>query len=312
MSGVNTLKELREQRRIDINYVAREINISPAILEKIEAEQFREIGAPVYVRGYILNYARFLGLSEGEAGALVDSLNLGHGPELSLSEANIESQTKSFKKSNTGSLLLLLLVVSAIIVIFSQILNRDSWIMTQIRNTFPPESPTPRPNTELIISNGTATPPSATPTAPAEALPAGELKMESLPTPTEAAPVEALPASTPVPLKLESAMPGNDSGAGAPAPSTSPETNPATVNGDGFTLEMVGNSWVEITDKNKKRLKFATLRKGEKISLPLADAPYSVRITKPDNAHLSLNGQEVELETYKNGNRKDRFRLQVQ
>ena len=46
MSGVNTLKELREQRRIDINYVAREINISPAILEKIEAEQFREIGAP--------------------------------------------------------------------------------------------------------------------------------------------------------------------------------------------------------------------------------------------------------------------------
>lgn len=57
----------RETRGLSLSDVAEEIHIRAVHLAEIEAENWRAIGAPVYVRGFLRTYARFLGLDPEEA-----------------------------------------------------------------------------------------------------------------------------------------------------------------------------------------------------------------------------------------------------
>ncbi|MBV9149194.1 MAG: helix-turn-helix domain-containing protein [Candidatus Eremiobacteraeota bacterium] len=57
----------REARGLSLSEVAEDIHIRAIYLAEIEAENWRAIGAPVYVRGFLRTYARFLGLDPENA-----------------------------------------------------------------------------------------------------------------------------------------------------------------------------------------------------------------------------------------------------
>lgn len=57
----------RETRGLSLSDVAEEIHIRAVHLAEIEAENWRAIGAPVYVRGFLRTYARFLRLDPEQA-----------------------------------------------------------------------------------------------------------------------------------------------------------------------------------------------------------------------------------------------------
>ncbi len=59
-------RSAREARGLSVSDVAEQIHIRSVYLAAIENEEWASIGAPVYVRGFIRTYARFLGL-DGEA-----------------------------------------------------------------------------------------------------------------------------------------------------------------------------------------------------------------------------------------------------
>jgi cytoskeleton protein RodZ len=65
------LRSTRERKGLSIDQVAQETRISPRFLEALEAEQFNELPAPVYVRGFLRSYANFLQL---EPQPLLDQL----------------------------------------------------------------------------------------------------------------------------------------------------------------------------------------------------------------------------------------------
>jgi cytoskeleton protein RodZ len=65
------LRSTRERRGLSIDDVARDTRISPRFLEALEAEQFDELPAPVYVRGFLRSYASYLKI---EAQPLLDDL----------------------------------------------------------------------------------------------------------------------------------------------------------------------------------------------------------------------------------------------
>ncbi|MEO8538984.1 MAG: helix-turn-helix transcriptional regulator [bacterium] len=72
MAGIGeALRSTRERRGLSIEEVARDTRISPRFLEALEAEQFDELPAPVYVRGFIRSYASYLKL---EPQPLLDQL----------------------------------------------------------------------------------------------------------------------------------------------------------------------------------------------------------------------------------------------
>ncbi|MBD5654941.1 MAG: helix-turn-helix domain-containing protein [Candidatus Eremiobacteraeota bacterium] len=57
----------REARHLSLSDVSEQIHIRSVYLESIEQEDWSAIAAPVYVRGFIRTYARFLGLDAERA-----------------------------------------------------------------------------------------------------------------------------------------------------------------------------------------------------------------------------------------------------
>ena len=72
MSLGERFKTAREERGLTLSDVAEQIRIRAVYLSAIEDEDWKAIGAPVYTRGFLRTYARFLGLD----------------PELAVSEFN--------------------------------------------------------------------------------------------------------------------------------------------------------------------------------------------------------------------------------
>jgi flagellar biosynthesis protein FlhG len=56
----NLLRRLRESRGVDLNTIAQKTKIHIAHLRAIEEERFDKLPAVVYVRGFLVEYARFL------------------------------------------------------------------------------------------------------------------------------------------------------------------------------------------------------------------------------------------------------------
>jgi hypothetical protein len=63
----DTFRTARESKDLTVSEVAGYTHIRSVFLEAIEAEDWDAIGPPVYVRGFIRTYARFLGLDSDAA-----------------------------------------------------------------------------------------------------------------------------------------------------------------------------------------------------------------------------------------------------
>lgn len=76
MSLGERFRAAREQRGLTLSDVAEHLRIRSVYLAAIEEENWKAIGAPVYIRGFLRTYARYLGLDAEEA---VAAFNAGEG-----------------------------------------------------------------------------------------------------------------------------------------------------------------------------------------------------------------------------------------
>ena len=73
MSLGERFRAAREQRGLSLSEVAEHLRIRSVYLAAIEEENWSAIGAPVYTRGFLRTYARYLGLDPEEAVAAFNS-----------------------------------------------------------------------------------------------------------------------------------------------------------------------------------------------------------------------------------------------
>lgn len=78
----------REARGLTLSDVAEQIHIRSVYLAQIEKENWAAIGAPVYVRGFLRTYARFLGVDAEQAVAQFNATSAAGAPT---SNANASS-----------------------------------------------------------------------------------------------------------------------------------------------------------------------------------------------------------------------------
>jgi|ERR1700693_5045271 len=71
----------REARHLSLSDVSEQLHIRSVYLQSIEDEDWASIAAPVYVRGFVRTYARFLGLDPEEAAARYEEL-IGYTPRV--------------------------------------------------------------------------------------------------------------------------------------------------------------------------------------------------------------------------------------
>ncbi|HEY9181209.1 MAG TPA: RodZ domain-containing protein [Candidatus Baltobacteraceae bacterium] len=88
MSLGERFRAAREQRGLTLSEVAEQVRIRSVYLAAIEEENWKAIGAPVYTRGFLRTYARFLGLDPEDA---VAEFNAAEGPPAPLGQPQAAS-----------------------------------------------------------------------------------------------------------------------------------------------------------------------------------------------------------------------------
>lgn len=292
------LSAARMKRDLSIATAAMQSNLSQDIIERLEQNRFAEIGAPVFTRGYLGLYARFLGLNEAAVSQAFNKIKSEPAPELRLTAANIESQARPYRRrSYLGSWLLLIPVVAIGGVLLYQLFDNNSWLMKQINGAFntpqtsgevaPADGGSANSGNEIVLEvGGTPLSPEGTPLSPESA--------------------QNIPGLTPPPAADNSAASSDK-----PAETPAAETPPATAANRGIQLSFSAESWIEIYDNGRKKVLSKLVKAGEKIELPADGAPYNLNLGRPDGVVMLINGQEQPLENYRQKNSGRRFNVDV-
>jgi cytoskeleton protein RodZ len=88
----------REARGLSLSEVSEQIRIRSVYLAAIEEENWSAIGAPVYIRGFLRTYARFLGLDPEE---VVSAFAAANEPAAAASAPNHTSTSRSNRLSES-------------------------------------------------------------------------------------------------------------------------------------------------------------------------------------------------------------------
>ena len=64
MSPGERLRKMREHKNLSLQDVGKKLSLDIHVIEKLEADNYEELPPPIFTRGYVRNYAKFLGLSE--------------------------------------------------------------------------------------------------------------------------------------------------------------------------------------------------------------------------------------------------------
>lgn len=110
----------REARGLSLSDVAEQIRIRSVYLASIEEENWNAIGAPVYIRGFLRTYARFLGIDPEEAVAAFNRTQPAMPPALGLPATE---QPKTEAGARRGSVLVWVAAAVAVLLIAFVVYN---------------------------------------------------------------------------------------------------------------------------------------------------------------------------------------------
>jgi len=207
------LREAREKRRLSIEVVMEATKISRTNLVALESGDPSALPHPVYAKGFVRSYARYLGLDAEELCMAVDrefqdhpKALKEHGYEVAptAEKAFHDHESGEPRKRRGGKILLFLLAVLIAVVVALIFLaqKKQSVLTTAEQPAAMEQAQTPAETTPPAVESEPA--PQAQEGAPVETPPAAEEPAASQP-PPEAEPAKKPEAAKPEPAKSEAA-----------------------------------------------------------------------------------------------------------
>jgi len=255
------LRREREAQGIGHQQAAESLNLDPAVLTHLEANDFAALGAPVFVKGHLRRYASMLGLAEDEIVSMYDRSKQQLGEPSLVPKSRLEMapvRGKSRWPWVVGGAAAFF-VAAGLIAYLSE--HGLPWTGTS-----------PEETTVPVLQEVPATTTQAPAAAASVAAAAG-----STPTvPTAAQPTGPAPSSS----NAAPAAPGAD----APA---SAALQPGQVS---LQLKFSADSWVEVFDGSGKAVLYDLGKAGTERTITAA-APLSVTIGNAAAVAVAVNGR---------------------
>jgi cytoskeletal protein RodZ len=145
----------REARGLSLSDVAEQIRIRSLYLAAVEEENWNTIGAPVYIRGFLRTYARFLGIDPEEAVAAFNRTQPAPAQPSGLPSR--EGAEREAPSGTRGSLLIWVAGAVAVLLIAFVVYNELTLRRPEITATLP--SPAASPSAEATSSPAPTTKP---------------------------------------------------------------------------------------------------------------------------------------------------------
>lgn len=293
------LRNARAKFGLDLTQAARRVRTRTAVIEALENDRYQALGAPVFIRMYLLRYAESLGLPEHETLRRFKALGIDQPPPLRVTHP-LQARTKASD--------LRWLSYPAAFALIGWL----GWTVTQqlpelndSGNTLPPGFELTGISPDQLNAEPTAIPPALIelPDTESPVLSTSEpdndqeliaLAMsESVSPPLQPADPPAVPI-TPPPMTGGNTLNALGSALAAEIDENEPEPPP---NEHELVLEFSDACWVEVEDGDGRRLVYELLGPQDRRTLQ-GPAPFSIRLGNAAAARISLNGEPVERSVY--------------
>jgi cytoskeleton protein RodZ len=287
----------RRRQGLSLGDVARQLKLSVRQVEALERDDHASFAGPVFVRGFLRNYAKLLGL---DADALLTTAAPPPAQGAPVTAAAASEQppmvTEEAPGAERGGRMLTAVVIIALVgvalVLLASNLARDSGKPAEVAAV---QTPVPAP----------VAAPAVTPE------PAASAPIAAVPVPAEA----ATPASVPQEAAQPAAPPVSSTAAGEPASAPAPQEPPPAVaandeqpgarpqvstSGKGSArvqMEFEGESWVEVRDGTGATI-FARLNAAGTKRVVRGDPPLSLVVGNAANVKVTWHDKPVELQPH--------------
>ncbi|QYK14151.1 DUF4115 domain-containing protein [Shewanella rhizosphaerae] len=287
------LKAARESRQMTLASVAEQLNLRPSIVQDLEADNYDNIASATYVKGYVKNYARILGLEMAKVDAyLAESFPVVSAPTMQ------SFSRKTTRQARDGRLMLvtylIIFVLLALLVLWwvqksamvaDLDLSKPSVEETAELSTLPASSEPmlaqdPQAGTGIEMPREQSVPDRAVAEESTNAQLTGE-QAEDLPSEAGSTP------ETGVALEVTN----SNSQADEPLKSADDAV---------LALSLSGDCWIKVTDADGKVLVNGLKLAGKEMNV-FGQAPFKVILGAPQSLTMRLNGEQVDLAKYPSG-----------
>lgn len=257
------LAEARRMRNISLQDVAKELHLDEPKVTALEQNRFEQLGAPVFVKGYLRKYAEVVGVPAEDV--LADYRRCDGGDE---TPPIVGLRRPPSREFSPGPWLVALLAAAVATG------GAWAWFSGGLEDLFPADRPT-------------ALAPFAAEEAPPQD--AGSVPAETVPGNSEPEPVTPAPASA-----FEEPVEAAAVDADPPPVLEAPESEPAPEGQVALQLTFSGDCWTEVSDASGQRLYFGLGRAGETVSVT-GEAPLHVLLGDRENATLIVDGENFPI-----------------
>jgi cytoskeleton protein RodZ len=281
------LRKARKICRLSIENVALQLHIDPRVIKALEEDDFSQL-KPVFVRGYLRNYARLVNLP---VEPLLESYN--RLIETQKPPPQPPSPSSSGPDARWGIYLLVGGLAFALFLWGAYEAHRNSGSMGDLQ---PGGSPLGEPSpasgdVRSSVPAGQATAPVSP--RPEVTAPPGPGGGKSAAKPVEGVALNALPSGS----AREAVGQGSTAEAAQPASAASPDrfagSAPVGEGPDSLRVQVSADSWVAIRDHAGHRLAYETMPAGTDRTF-FGQAPFAVVLGNSPAIHLEFNGQAFE------------------
>jgi cytoskeleton protein RodZ len=312
------LADARQKAGLSVESVAENLHIAPLVVERLERDDYQSLPPATFVRGYLRNYARLLGLDAEKILALHTRVTGGVAArEMPLKRMGRADAHTAVKKGGMWkTLLLIVILVGAIYwvwghwgaVLYDLLLEATSG-SSNVEHPLSLQDGGRVSHADLIPTEEDRVVPRVSGSG-AVSLPADQsTSLESSTSALDPDPVREMESEPPLDPEEEMEtddLPDEAEGEGVSVSGGGMETSqavlptPSDLGRSTLVLKFTGRSWVRVVDAQGKRLI------GGEVSAPsvrelVGVPPFSVRLGNSGAVEIEHNGMPVEFSPRKTG-----------
>lgn len=303
------LQAARIQQGLSLEDVADRMHLSIDILKAIEDNNFEEITAPIFVKGYLRAYARIVSLNEDEMILQYRDFYSEEDPPIS-STSNILPELSAGDARIRWTTYLVVVVIAVLLAAWWWNTDKD----TEAPISLDSQSSEQRAAADAEVISSEIKAVSEEPETTAVVDETGAMQADAV-EPAPAEPEAAAVTEPPEPVAVEPVLP--ESAAVEPVaeepeaaaaeieqPATAtPETavvtrtEPARLapsGSDNLLLVISADTWTDVKDANNYQLVYDLLRAGSSLELK-GQAPFSVFLGNGHGVEIKINGEAVDI-----------------
>ena len=287
------LKRLRDKKDLSIQEVASQMRLDPRIIQALENDDYKSFPADTYIRGYLRNYAKLLGIDGGEIIAVYES-EAPEPPEIIPDVKHSTQVSSSDKPVKAFTYLITFILVLLLFIWWYQgnlVFNRGIRLTPVPDNTTRVTQPPVTEQSKPVKDQPQEIP------QPDPSLSNEEIQPQAPESEQPVEPTTAAPAAENPDLTVTETSASAEPAVSTTIDQTDDSINKAMPGPDTLYFKLNADCWIEVHDRFNKEVYVNLARTGDEIYLN-GSAPFQVKLGNAQVVILEFNHRPFDPAPY--------------